>query len=168
MWAENFLVSWKAAVTAPVAGSYKFFASSDDGIRIWVKKGAAAEVQVLNRWGAGADVQGTYASAVTATAGEVLSLRVEYMEATASAFANVWIEGPYGPSGATKLAPLDPTWLGTDSPLPVGWTLSAGVAYWEKEGGVTSPNFFSKAPARGGCWARAPPAGSRCPGRCST
>ena len=129
VWAENFLVSWKAAVTAPVAGSYKFFASSDDGIRIWVKKGAAAEVQVLNRWGAGADVQGTYASAVTATAGEVLSLRVEYMEATASAFANVWIEGPYGPSGATKLAPLDPTWLGTDSPLPVGWTLSPGVAY---------------------------------------
>ena len=42
VWADNFLVRWTASVTVPVAGSYKFFASSDDGMRIWVTKGGGS------------------------------------------------------------------------------------------------------------------------------
>ena len=124
VWADNFLVRWTASVTVPVAGSYKFYASSDDGVRIWVDG-----VQKLDHWGPGANT-GLYATAVTATAGQTLALRVEYMESTGDAYANVWIEGPYGTGGATKLAPLQPSWMGADTPpLPVGWTLSPGLAY---------------------------------------
>ncbi len=128
VWADNFLVRWTASVTVPVAGNYKFWASTDDGVRVWVRKSGGAEVLVLDRWASGA--ASTYASAVAATAGEVLALRVEYMEITGSALASVWVEGPYGTAGATKLAPLDPSWLGAATPpLPVGWTLSPGLAY---------------------------------------
>ena len=130
VWADNFLVSWAAEVTVPAAGSYKFFVSADDGMKVWVKKGAGPNVMVLDRWAGGAALPGLYTDPVTATAGQTLSLTVDYKEASATSYANVWIEGPYGPGGATRLAPLDPSWMAADTPpLPVGWTLSPGLGY---------------------------------------
>ena len=138
VWADNFLVRWTASVTVPVVGNYRFYSTSDDGMRIWVD-GTDDAHRELNRWGQGADPIGTYSDVVVATTThKTFTLQVEYMEVMDNAYANVWIEGVYGTPAAPapptplilKLAPLDPTWLGADTPpLPVGWTFSAGLGY---------------------------------------
>jgi YD repeat-containing protein len=145
VWADNFLVRWTASLTVPTAnapatGNYKFLASADNGMKIWVTKNGEeidlVDDLVFDHWSGGATLPGVYSDVFTATPGETVAVRVEYKESTLIAYANVWIEGPYQPPvppatvSTTKLAPLDPTWLGAATPpLPVGWTFSPGLGY---------------------------------------
>ncbi len=127
VWADNFMVRWSAKLKVPTAGSYKFFVSADDGIKLTVQ-GTGSPV-VLDRWSGGAALPGVYSDPIAATTGEKLTLTVDYKEATSISYANVWVEGP-GTPPTPKLAPLDPSWLEADTPaLPTGWTLSPGLAY---------------------------------------
>lgn len=61
-------------VTFPTAGQYTLSAVSDDGVRIWVD-----DVPIINDWYGGAKTR-TAPAAITATAGQVSRIRIEYWD----------------------------------------------------------------------------------------
>jgi len=121
--ADNFLARWRGSVKAPCSGSYSFFTSNDDGVRLRV--GATT---VLDRWYTQSNTAGVLGTPVTLTADQPVAIELDYFDATGSAFVNLGVTGPLGP-GCTAAVDLVPaTWLSTaDEALPAGWTLSAGV-----------------------------------------
>lgn len=79
--ADGFSARWTRTANFQ-SGTYRFFASSDDGVRIWVDG-----VLLINRWNEGASV--SYSADRWLSAGNH-SLRVEYYENTGVAQLQVW------------------------------------------------------------------------------
>ncbi|MBI5719930.1 MAG: AbfB domain-containing protein [Burkholderiales bacterium] len=72
--ADNFSVRWSGTVTVPTTGSYRFRTVSDDGVRLWVNG-----TQRINNWTDHAPTTNT-SSAFSMTAGQRVSIRLEYYE----------------------------------------------------------------------------------------
>jgi outer membrane protein OmpA-like peptidoglycan-associated protein len=68
---ESFSVRWKGRLQAPKSGTYTFFATVDDGIRVNI-----SGQRIINAWGMNdhASLQGQ----ITLTAGQMYDLEVEY------------------------------------------------------------------------------------------
>lgn len=83
--ADYFAARWTRTVTF-VAGTYRFYASSDDGVRVWVDGDL-----IIDQWH---DASGTlYAVDRTLAAGPH-ALRVEYYEALGDAVLRFWWDRP--------------------------------------------------------------------------
>ena len=106
--ADNYSVSWTGQVEAPFAGNYIFRTVSDDGVRLWVDG-----IQVVNNW----TVHGTTNNdsvAVALTAGQKVSLVMEYYEGAGGAVARLHWQRP----GDTGFSAIPPTQLYTILPTP--------------------------------------------------
>jgi hypothetical protein len=80
----NFSVRWTRTIAAP-GGVYRFFARSEDGVRVWVNG-----VLLFDRWHNGQNA--TYQSEITLQPGQMLDVRVEYYHASGLANVHVWAE----------------------------------------------------------------------------
>lgn len=84
---DNFSVRWSGSVVIPATGSYRFQTESDDGVRLSVNGS-----QVINNWtdhGATTDT----GAAASYTAGQVVTVVMEYYEKTGSAVARLrWLK----------------------------------------------------------------------------
>jgi hypothetical protein len=104
--ADGFSARWTRTV-ALQGGTYRFYATSDDGVRVWLDG-----VLIIDRWHDAASV--TYAADRTVTTGDH-ALRVEYYENGGTARIHVWWErlgdfpqwrGEYFPRGDLIGAPI--------------------------------------------------------------
>lgn len=80
----NYSVRWTQSISAP-AGTYRFFAKSDDGVRVWVNG-----IQLFDEWNEGPSA--TFRSDITLQQGEILDVRVEYYQGLGLAYVHVWAE----------------------------------------------------------------------------
>lgn len=126
--ADNFSVRWRGTIHVPTAGWYAFFATADDGIRVWVG-GEQDAHRIINRWADGPSY--TYQAIRYLTAGDH-SVRVDYYERGGDATAMVawkpvsrillatsWEPGqPLGNSNLIQYRSNVAGWNGNDSPPP--------------------------------------------------
>lgn len=94
---DNFSARWSANIRIPSTGTYTFFASSDDGQRLYINNSL-----VIDNWVA----QGTTTRQYVApfTADQVISVRYEYFEISGDAVARLeWTP----PSGVRAPIPAD-------------------------------------------------------------
>jgi hypothetical protein len=87
---DNFSVRWEGEVKATTAGTYTFSTYSDDGVRVWVNG-----VQVINNWTDHAATWNTSAG-ISLTAGQKVSIKMEYYERTGGATAQLHWTPPGG------------------------------------------------------------------------
>jgi len=80
----NFSVRWTRSISAP-SGVYRFFARSEDGVRVWVNG-----ILIFDEWHNGQN--STYQSEITLQPGQTLDIRVEYYHASGLANVHVWAE----------------------------------------------------------------------------
>ncbi|GAB3953753.1 PA14 domain-containing protein [Spirosoma harenae] len=66
-----YSVRWTGKLLAPVSGAYKFYATVDDGIRVWVDNELVMESWQLND-------SNHYTGTITLKAGQLYDLRVDY------------------------------------------------------------------------------------------
>lgn len=124
---DHFLARWTGQVSVPTSGAWSFGAASDDGVRIWID-----DQLVLDRWFTQSYGAPNYGTSVGLTAGEPVSILVEYFEATGTdARFSLTVQGPDG-RYQDVVVPAD--WLSPDDPgeVPDGWSLhtGAGTAYF--------------------------------------
>ncbi|MBK8988864.1 MAG: SH3 domain-containing protein [Chloroflexi bacterium] len=79
--ADNFSVRWTRSVNFATSGVYRFTATMDDGLRLWVN-----DAQVINSWN---DSQAHTITADVYLAAGDHQLKVEYYEATGGAIAQL-------------------------------------------------------------------------------
>ncbi|QGF23603.1 PA14 domain-containing protein [Raineyella fluvialis] len=96
-----FYARWTGQFVAPQTGSYQFGGNNDDAMRIWV-----SNAEVYNSPFTAGGVQ--YGSQVSLTAGQVVPIRVEFLEATGGATARLYVKGAV----SEQVVPQD--WLYTD------------------------------------------------------
>ena len=71
--AGTYSVRWTGQVLAPESGTYRFSTRTSDGVRLWVNG-----VQVINDWNDQATNLWNDSAAITLTAGQKYSLKMEY------------------------------------------------------------------------------------------
>ena len=99
--ANNFSARWSGTVAATVAGSYRFQTESDDGVRLWLNG-----VQIVNNWTDHGPTTNT-STVITLTAGQRVSIRMEYYEKTGGAVARLrWLAPGASSYGAIPAANL--------------------------------------------------------------
>ncbi len=76
---NNFSARWTGFVEAPSTGNYVFQTNSDDGVRVWING-----TRVINNWTAHAATLNNSPS-ISLTAGQRVSVTIEYQEFTGSA-----------------------------------------------------------------------------------
>ena len=80
--ADNFSVRWEGTINAPVAGTYTFTMTGDDGIRLWVNNQL-----IINKW---IDQSATtYTATVALTQGQSVPVKMEYYERGGDAVAKL-------------------------------------------------------------------------------
>jgi hypothetical protein len=85
--ADGFSARWLGTLTAPTTGVYTLYATSDDGLRVWVDGSLR-----IDRWRE--QPARTASAQVTLTAGAAVALRVEYFEQRGQALARLEWQGP--------------------------------------------------------------------------
>lgn len=118
----NMSVRWTGNVTAPVAGNYVFQTGSDDGVRLWVDG-----VQVINQW---IDQGVTYydSPAISASAGQVFSIKVEYYQGGGGAAMHLLWKKPGDPGFSVIGAPVS-SLTATATPYNPNVSLTNGGVY---------------------------------------
>ncbi len=86
---DNFSASWTGWLFAPVSGSFNFATISDDGVRVWVNG-----TLVIDNWTPHGPTTNT-ATNIPLTAGQRVSVRIEYFEAGGGATVR-WLWQPPG------------------------------------------------------------------------
>lgn len=112
--ADGFSARWRRSISLPQTGAYQFFATADDGVRIWVD-----DYLILDEWH-GASNETYIAQVNLASGGHVV--RVDYFEDWGEARVHVWWQaaapfpqwqGEYWPntnlSGTPALVRNDPS-----------------------------------------------------------
>jgi chitodextrinase len=84
--ADNFSARWTGTITPRVTGTYTLHTQTDDGTRLWID-----DALVIDQWGGPSS---TRSATYRFTAGRSYSIRLEYFEATAGAFARLLWSGP--------------------------------------------------------------------------
>ena len=88
--ADQFSVRWTGKVQATVAGSYTFSTFTDDGVRLWVNG-----QQVINNWTDHGQTMDT-SSPITLSAGQLVTITMEYYENSGGATAELLWTPPSG------------------------------------------------------------------------
>ena len=70
---DNFSVRWTGKVTPRYSGTYRFYTTSDDGVRLWVDN-----VQLVNNWTDHSPTENS--GTVSLTAGQSVNIKLEYYE----------------------------------------------------------------------------------------
>ncbi len=97
-----FYTRWTGQFVAPVTGTYQFGGNNDDNMRVWVN-----DTEVYNGiYTAGSIQYGT--QQVTLQAGQVVPVRVDYMEGVGGASAKLYVKGAV----SEQVVPRD--WLYTN------------------------------------------------------
>ena len=81
---DNFSVRWDGTVFAPVAGTYTFAVTADDGVRLWVNN-----ILIIDKWSDQSSSQ-TYTATVTLTQGQNVPIKMEYYEKLSSSTAKLF------------------------------------------------------------------------------
>ena len=89
---DNFSARWTGSLLVPTTGSYNFATVSDDGVRVWING-----TLVIDNWTPHGPTTNT-ASGIPLTAGQAVSVRIEYFEASGGATIR-WQWQPPGASG---------------------------------------------------------------------
>lgn len=122
----RYIVRWTGVITAPVTGTYRFGASVDDGARIYLN--GSQTPNAYNNWTVktapptGCDFTGS--TSVSMTAGQAVPVKIEYFQDYGTASMQVCASMPDGSVVTTPSSwymPVDA------SPMPRGWTMSAGA-----------------------------------------
>ncbi|HET6568015.1 MAG TPA: PA14 domain-containing protein, partial [Rhodothermales bacterium] len=114
--ADNFSVRWTGQLKTDVSGVYTFYATADDGVRLWVNS-----EQVIDRW---IDQSPTeYSGTIQLKAGQRYNVKMEYFEHGGGAVAKLnW--APPGrarsPIPQSHLYPVTGDVLPPQPPLTVG------------------------------------------------
>lgn len=82
-----FSVCWTGSVVAEVSGTYTFFVTADDGVRLWMD-----DVLEVNAWKGQSPTE--YSVEINLTEGESLPVRLEYYESTGDAVIKFEWKGP--------------------------------------------------------------------------
>lgn len=121
--ADSFSARWEGEVQAMEAGTYQFQTHSDDGVRLWVN-GA----QVINNW---SDHGPTYDTSgnVTLSAGQKVSIRMEFYENSGGATAKLlWKRPGAGSFEITPQTQLYPAAAPAGSVTEEIWTGISGTS----------------------------------------
>ena len=76
---DNFSARWTGSLLVPTTGSYNFATVSDDGVRVWING-----TLVIDNWTLHGPTTNT-ATGIALTAGQAVSVRIEYFEQTGGA-----------------------------------------------------------------------------------
>lgn len=99
--ADWFYARWTGQFVAPATGNYQFGGSHDDNMHVWVNNIDAYNASISSN-----PMQ--YGSSISLQAGQVVPIRVEYMEVTGGAAARLYVKGAV----SEQVVPLD--WLYTN------------------------------------------------------
>lgn len=147
--ADNFFVRWTGQALAPVSGTYTFYTTSDEGVRLWVNGS-----MVISNWTshtAATDASG----GITLTAGQKYDIKMEYYEGTGPASVQLLWSYPAQPQ---QVIPQNQLFPGSGSglpPAPTGLTASASGSQaalaWTAAAGTTGYNVY-RATTSGGLY----------------
>jgi hypothetical protein len=98
---DTFSVRWTGQVEAPASGSYTFFTTSDDGIRLWVNGQL-----LVDNWTDHAPVENS--GVISLSAGQKVPIKIEYYENGGGAVAKLLWSGPGIPKQVVPQARLYP------------------------------------------------------------
>jgi RHS repeat-associated protein len=116
VFGDDMQVRYSGYVTIPVSGSYTFSITSDDGNRLYL-----GDELYLNNWNSGL-VSNTTGGTKNYTAGQVVPIRLEYIEGSGGASVQLRWDGPAGNSV------IPGNYLSTSvRSLPNGWNLSVDI-----------------------------------------
>jgi hypothetical protein len=87
---ELFSVRWTGKVTPQFTETYRFYANSDDGVRLWVNN-----VQIINAWTDHSPTENS--GTIALTAGTSYDIRMEYYEHGGGALAQLSWSSPSVP-----------------------------------------------------------------------
>src|SRR5688572_27521001 len=85
--ADTFSARWTGQVQAKSTGTYRFYTSTDDGVRLWVNGKL-----MVDRWQIQAATE--YSNTISLVAGQRYSLKMEYYENAGRASAKLRWSGP--------------------------------------------------------------------------
>ncbi|MFK7935646.1 MAG: PA14 domain-containing protein [Saprospiraceae bacterium] len=133
--ANTYSVRWEGEISAGYSQTYTFYATADDGVRLWIDN-----QQIINQWVDQAPT--TTTGTITLQAGEKVPFRMEYYENAGGAVAQLeW-------SSVSQARQIVPTWalypatslqdqtisfssisnkLTTDAPFTINATASSGL-----------------------------------------
>lgn len=145
--ADNFFARWTGQVLAPVSGTYTFYTSSDEGVRLWVNGNL-----VINNWTS--HTASIDASAgITLAAGQKYDIKMEYYEGAGNASARLLWAYPAQPQ---QVIPQNQLFPGSGSglpPAPTGLTATASglqaALAWTAATGATGYNVYRSGSASG-------------------
>jgi glucose/arabinose dehydrogenase len=80
--ADNFLVRWEGDFLAPISGPFQFFASTDDGVRLWINNEL-----IIDAWVPRADTES--GGTINLEKGKLYPIKMEYFEAGGHAVARL-------------------------------------------------------------------------------
>jgi hypothetical protein len=93
--ADTFSARWTGQVQATSTGTYRFYTSTDDGVRLWVNNQL-----LVDRWKNQSATE--YSGTIALTAGQKYSIKLEYYENTGHAVAKLsWLP----PGGEKRVIP---------------------------------------------------------------
>jgi Tol biopolymer transport system component len=98
---DTFSVRWSGQVKADHTQTYTFYASTNDGVRLWV-----GGQQIINRW---SDGIATNTGTVSLQAGQWYPITMEYYEGVNSASAKLEYSSPSTPRQVIPSSKLSPT-----------------------------------------------------------
>ncbi|MEL7209288.1 MAG: PA14 domain-containing protein, partial [Actinomycetota bacterium] len=118
---DNFLVRWEGWLTVPEAGDYTFGGTHDRGMRIWVDG-----QQVYDQWTTPQWLGGYGTTQVSLTAGQKVSIKVEYGDTTGDAFVALGMKKDGGDPFEVPSSWLKPKNPPQDA-LPQGWEFQTAL-----------------------------------------
>ena len=95
---DNFSVRWRASLAIPATGPYRFFTTSDDGVRLWVD----SEL-VIEDWSDHSPTE--HIASVEFVAGRVVPIQLEYYERGGGAVIRLEWEAPGQPREILEVLP---------------------------------------------------------------
>lgn len=114
---DYFLARWTGFLQVPVAGSYTFGTTRDDGTKVWVNT-----TQVVNNWTTGSAIK-QWGSAITLPTTPV-PFQFDYYDSTSTATAELWVRDIHGVEFTVPAS-----WFSTKvQTLPNGWAASTPLA----------------------------------------
>jgi len=102
---------WTGTVQPTYTGTYTFYTTSDDGIRVFVNG-----KEIIDNWAVHAPTPNS--GSITLTAGQQYAIEVDYFQAAGGATAELSWSGPSTPKQIIPKSALYPTPISGDSPPP--------------------------------------------------
>lgn len=98
---DHFSICWTGFITPAQSGTYTFYVTADDGVRLWID-----DVMLVNEWRDQAPTE--YSATATLTAGNPHPIRIDYYENAGGAVIKLEWSGPgqsRAPIASTYLTP---------------------------------------------------------------